>query len=284
MAQSLWKKLFIAVAVLLVAAIILGGSLWQQLNATKIQLDDIEAQLNAVKPGIDSLEAERERMLGTYASLKEQIDLRLGIGQDAQCFITPDDPEISAKVQEITGGYSGDADELWKDYQSLFQWMVRNIHYSFDSPLPLLPESIDGTLEWGKDFWRLPVETLRDEAGDCEDMAALLTSMLLNYTQRNYTVWIVGIRTFGSAPKAHVAVAFPIENNQLTIFDPASRYWTPFPTSGGYGTQEISLAIDDWLAHLEEGMSGAQIYVAFSEDFYQEFSTTQEFIDWTYRL
>ena len=28
----------------------------------------------------------------------------------------------------------------------------------------------------------------------------------------------------------------------------------------------------------------AQIYVVFSEDFYQEFSTTEEFIDWMYRL
>ncbi len=284
MTQGLWKKLLIVTIVLLVASIIFGGSLWQQLNVIKIQLNETIARLNTSQPEIDSLKAEQEQILSGYANLKEQLELRLGIGQDAQLFITPDDPEISAKVQEITGGYSQDVDEFWRDQQRLFQWVIRNIDYGADSPLPLLPEDTNGTLEWRTDFWRLPVETLRDGAGDCEDMALLLTSMLLNYTQRNYTVWIVGARTFGSTPKAHVAVVLPILNNQLTIFDPASRYWTPFPDFGGYGTQEASLAIDDWLAHLEKGMAGAQIYVAFSEDFYQEFSTTQEFVDWAYRL
>jgi len=284
MTQGLWKKLFIVVTVLLVISIILGGSLWHQLNTIKIQLNNITAQLNAIQPEMDRLKAEQDRILSGYNNLKKQIDLRLGIRQDGQCFITPDDPVISAKVQEITGGYSEDADEFWKDHGRLFQWVIWNIEYSADSPIPLLPESINGTLEWGKDFWRMPVETLRDGTGDCEDMAVLLASMLLNYTQRNYTVWIVGARTFGSTPKAHVAVALPIENNQLTIFDPASRYYTPFPTIGGIGTQEVTLAVDDWLTRLAEEIPGAQIYVVFSEDFYQEFTTTEEFIDWAYRL
>jgi dihydrofolate reductase len=281
MTQGLWQKLFVVAGVMLVAAIILGGSLWQQLNATETRLNDIEAQLSAVKPGIDSLKAEQEQMLSEYASLRRQIELRLGIGQDAQHFITPDDPEISAEVQEITGGYSTDAKELWKDYASLLQWVVRNVKYSADSPLPLFPESTDGALEWRKDFWRLPVETMRDKAGDCEDMATLLASMLLSYTQQSHVFWVVGARTFDSIPKGHVAVAIPSENNNLTIFDPAGRYWTPFPTVGGYGSQEVSLAIKDWLAHLEE-MPDAEIYVVFSEKVYQEFSTTQEFIEWAY--
>ena len=299
MLQGLWGKLFIVVTVLLVISIILGGSLWHQLNTTKMQLNDTQAQLdatnrqlndtqaqlNTIQPEMDSLKAEQGRMLSDYANLKKQIDLRLGIGQDSQGFITPDDPIISAKVQEITEGYSEETDEFWRDYKRLFQWVVKNIEYSLDSPTPLLPESIGGTLEWVNDFWRLPVETIRDETGDCEDIAVLLTSMLLNYNQRKFDVWIIGIRTFGSVPKGHVAVAIPIENRRLTILDPASRYYTPFLTMGGViGSLEVTPAIDDWLARLNEEMRDAQIYVVFSEDFYQEFSTTEEFIDWMYRL
>jgi len=291
MLRGLWGKLFIVVTVLLVISIILGGSLWHQWDATSRQLNDTKAQLSAVKPEVDRLKAEQERMqaeqlrmLSGYANLKKQIELRLGIRQDGQCFITPDDPEISAKVQEITEGYSEDANEFWRDHARLFRWIVQNIEYSADSPTPLLPKSINGTLEWKKDFWRMPVETMRDGTGDCEDTAVLLASMLLNYTQREYTVWIVGIQTFGSTPKGHVAVALPIENNQLTIFDPATRYYTPFLTIAGLGSQEITLAVDDWLTHMEKEMLGAQIYVVFSEDLYQEFSTTKEFVDWVYQV
>jgi len=297
MIQGLWKKLFIAVAVLLVASIILGGSLWQQLNATNRQLnettaqleainrqlDDIKAQLDSLKPEME-LKAEQEQMLNDYANLREQINLRLGIREDGQRFITPDDPEIWAKVLEITGGYSPDTVELWRDYGRLFQWILKNIEYSADSPSPLLPESINGTLEWRKDFWRMPVETMKDGIGDCEDTAVLLASMLLNYNLRTSTVWILGIQTFGSTPKGHVAVALPIENHQLTIFDPSARYYTPFSHVGGIGTQEVSLAIDDWVTHLKDEMPGAQIYAVFSEDFYQEFTNTQEFIDWVNEL
>ncbi len=271
MIPGLWKKLFIGATALLVISLILGGSLWHQLN-------DITAQLNAIKPGMDSLKAERDRILTSYANLRSQINLRLGIRQDGQRFITPDDPEISAKVQEITGGYS--EEELWKDYGRLFRWIIRNIEYSPDSPTPLLPESINGILEWREDFWRMPVETLRDEGGDCEDIALLLASMLLNYNQERFAVWVVGVKTSGSKPAAHIAVAIPSKNNQLTIFDIATRYFTTVPNIGGLGSQEVPLAVDQWLAHLEEKLPGAQIHVVFSENFYQEFSSNEEFIDW----
>ena len=282
MSQSLWKRLLIVITVLLVLSIGLSGSLWYRLNAAKIQLNDIEVQLNATMPEIDSLKAEQERMLSGYSSLKKQIDLRLGVSQEGQYLITPDDPEISAKVQEITGGYS--EDDLWKDYGRLFQWVMRNIEYSTDSPIPLLPESINGTLEWGRDFWRMPVETIRDQTGDCEDTALLLTSMLLNYNQRRFPVWIVGVKTSSPIPKAHVAVAIPSENNQLTIFDTTAHYYTPFPTMGGFGSQEVSPAVAHWLNHLEQEMPGAQIYFVLSEDFYQDISNTEEFVDWVNKL
>jgi len=289
MTQGLWKKLLISVTVLLVASIVLSGSLWYQLDLTNRQLNDTRTQLNDIKTQLDSLKpemelmAEQEQMLSDYAGLREQINLRLGIMEDCQHFITPDDPEVSAKVQEITGGYSEDNDEFWKDYGRLFRWILENVDYSSDSSTPILPEPINGDLEWRGDFWRMPVETIGDGVGDCEDMSTLLTSMLLNYNQRKFTVWIIGIQTFGSVPKRHLAVAIPIENHQLTIFDLSGRYYTPFPDLGGIGTQEVTSAIDDWTTHLKDEMPGAQVYVIFSEDMYQEFSNTKEFIDWIYQ-
>lgn len=274
MTPGLWKKLFIVATVLLVISLIVCGSLWHQLN-------DITAQLNDIKPEVDSLKAERDRILSSYAELRRQINLRTGIRQDAQSFITPDDPEISVRVQEITGGYS--AEELWRDYGSLFRWVMMNIEYSQDSPTPLLPESVYGTLEWRGDFWRMPAETIRDGTGDCEDISLLLASMLLNYNQRRFPIWLVGVKSAGFQPRAHVAVAIPSANNQLTIFDIASHYYTPFLTIGGIGSQDVPLAVDHWLNHLEKEMPDTQIYVVFSENFYQEFSGSEEFIDWASR-
>ena len=282
MKEGLWKKLFIVAAVLLLSALILGGTLWQQLYATRIQLNDTIARLNAVKPGMDSLKAERDWLLSSYSAVRTQINLRLGIKQDSQYFITPDDPEIAAKVQEITDGYS--RKYLWRDYGRLYMWIMRNIKYSQDSSTPLLPEYLNGPLDWRGDFWRMPVETLRDEAGDCEDTALLLTSMLLNYNQRQFPVWIVGVRTLGMNPEAHVAVAIPSTNEQFTIFDLAAHYYTKFPIYGGFGSEYVPVAIFHWLKHLEKEIPGAEIYLAFSENFYREFSSTQEFVDWASKL
>ena len=273
--QGIWKKLLIAVAALLVVSLILTGVLWQRLN-------DISAQLNAIKPGMDSLKAERDQMLSDYASLRDEINLRVGFKENGPLLIMPDDPEIVAKVQEIAGSYS--EEELWKDYASLYQWTMRNIKYSLDSPTPILPDSVNGTLEWGRDFWRTPAETIAHGTGDCEDISVMLTSMLLNYNQRRFPVCVIGIQTIGSEAKAHMAVAILNEGDQLSIFDITSRYWTPFSTMGGFGTQDIPVALDHWYNHLEEELPAPQVYVVFSENFYLEFSGNEEFIDWAYRV
>ncbi len=289
MTQSLWKKLFIGTAVLLLILLSIGGILWRQLNgvttelnATRIQLNDTVTRLDAIKTEMESLKDQQNWLPGDYDKLREQINLRLGIGQNSQYFITPDDPEISARVQEITVDY--DENELWRNYGLMFQWVMGNIKYSADSPIPLLPETTNGTLGWANDFWRFPVETIRDGTGDCEDTALLLASMLLNYNERKFPVWIIGIRTFGPEAKAHMAVAIPIEDNQLSIFDTAGRYHSPFEDLGGYGSQDVPLAMDHWGNHLEtrfeKGLAGAQVYVVFSENFYQEFSSTLEFTEW----
>ncbi len=153
MMQSLWKKLFIVGAVLLVIASFTAGTLWHQLDstrtelfvtkaelgatkteleATKTQLKVTENELNtanaqlgitkteleATKTQLKSAESRSLQLLDSYSNLRKQINLRLGQREDCQSFITYNDPAISAKVKDITGGYiQQDLDKLWRDYE-----------------------------------------------------------------------------------------------------------------------------------------------------------------------
>lgn len=292
--QGLWKKSFIISTALLVITLVFFANLLYSLTATKTQLvntsaqlesiqnrlDSVTAQLDSLEPDPNSLKAQNRWMLDSYAELRRQISLRSGKGPDVQLFITPDEPIISDKVKEIAGSYSEDVQEQWGDYERMSRWVMKNITYSQDTYTPVLPEQMSGTVEWEEGFWKMPAEAINDGAGDCEDMAVLLVSMFLNYNERRFPVWVVGIRNDGPEAKAHVAVAFPVENQQLTIIDPAGWYQTIFPVGWGLAAEPVRTAVDTWIAHWEEKMSGAYVYMAFSENIYQDFSNTQEFVHW----
>jgi len=240
-----------------------------QLNVTKIQLDMTATQLETEKNN-------NSQMLNQYVGLKQQIDVRIALTpEDRQSFITPTDSLVSAKVLEVTGGYSGDVNDYWRDYEQLYRWVVNNISYSSDSYMPILPEIISGALVWQQDYWRMPGETLGDETGDCEDMALLLTSMLRSYNEGEHRVWVLRIR---SGALGHVAVAFPVQGGKLTILDPAGNYYTG--QYGSLGSSSVSIAVNDWLSHWQSKMPDAEVIGVFSEDIYEEFSNTSEFIAW----
>ncbi|MDD4876779.1 MAG: transglutaminase-like domain-containing protein [Dehalococcoidales bacterium] len=254
-----------------------------QLINTESQLIDIQAQLSVIEITLDTAEKQLETektnnstMLNQYASLKQEINSRLALTQeDEQSFITPNNSSVSAKVLEITGGYSGDVNDYWKDCEKLYQWIVTNVTYSYDSYTPLLPEYISGKIIWGEEYWRMPEETLEDKHGDCEDMAILLASMLLNYNKGEYTIWVIGIR---SEESGHLAVAFPVQDGNLTILDPAGNYYTS--QFGSLESSNVSTAVNNWLYHWQREMPGAKIIKVFSEDIHEEFYNTEEFIAW----
>ena len=247
-----------------------------QLSNTQAQLDVTEIKLDMTESRLETAKNENSTMLNQYDSLKRRVNVRLGdTPEDQQSFITPNDSSVSTKVLEITGEYSGDVSEIWRDYKRLYSWVISNISYSYDSHMPILPGSISGGLIWQKDYWRMPEETLEDETGDCEDMAVLLASMLRSYNEENYQVWVLGIR---SEELGHVAVAFPVIDGELTILDPAGNYYT-----GQYGSLDssnISNAVNKWLSHWQRDMPDAEIFRVFSEDFHEEFADTEEFIAW----
>ncbi len=247
-----------------------------KLGTTKAQLDVTKTQLDMTATQLETEKNKSSQMLNQYASLKRQVNIRSGdTPEDRQGFITPSNSLVSAKVLEVTGGYSGNVSDYWRDCERLYRWVVSNISYSSDSYIPVLPETISDGLVWQQDYWRMPEETLGDETGDCEDMAVLLASMLRSYNEGEYQIWVLAIR---SEESGHVAVAFPVQGGRLTILDPAGNYYT-----GQYGalqSESISIAVNNWLSHWQREMPGAEIVEVFSEDVHEEFSSTAEFVIW----
>lgn len=257
-----------------------------QLTAKETQLDLANSQLVTTKTELTNVRAqlqtannEKSQLLSSYASLKNNINVRFGwTQQDRQSFITPSDTTVSAKVREITTAYSGDASKLWRDYEIIYRWVVKNIEYSYDSYLPLLPSTLSGTFTWRKGFWRMPAETLTDKTGDCEDMALLLNSMLRNYNTIN-AKWVIIISSSISGIPSHAAVAFPVQGGQLTILDPAGNYYTGVQY-GSLRSESATLAINNWLSYWGTEIPGAFVGRVFSENLDREFSTTAEFLTW----
>lgn len=245
---TLTKIVFLVLLVALVASLTANASLWREFTA-----------------------------LDRYAEIRKQVNRRLGMGRDAQTFVTPDNPAVAAKVKELTTDYSGDPHEYWLSCELLYRWVVANIEYVPDSYTPMLPESMNGEITWVNDCWRMPEETLKDKAGDCEDMSALLASMLLNYNKHTYGVWMVEVR---NKDGGHVGVVFPVQNGMITVVDPSIRYNTESDGSIVLNAKEAGTAINLWLAALNDKLPDAQVVMVFSDTLYQEFTGTADFLTW----
>jgi hypothetical protein len=247
-----------------------------QLSSTRDQLEDIKSRYSLTQNQLTLAQNDKTQMLNQYASLREQIILRRGIRQDSQKYITPENANVSLTVKNVAGIYSEDNNEKWRDYEALYRWVVTNIKYSYDSYLPILPITLSGNLTWREGFWRMPEETLADKTGDCEDMANLLTSMILNYNRHQYSVWSIEIE---SNEVGHIAVAIPVVGNNLVILDPAGNYYTG-KNEGYLLSLGVDSAIQDWLLYWKQVMPNAKVGYVFSDSFYKDFSNTQEFINW----
>lgn len=250
------------------------------LETTEIKLQNSENQLEVTEALLAGEKSRINKMESDYGTLKETVNSRILLSNsDKSAMITLDSQIVSNKAQEITGGYSEDVSEYYKDCKRLYDWIVKNIRYSNDSPVPILPSSVTGQVDWFSEYWRTPEETLEDEAGDCEDMAILLASLVKCYNESKFAIWCIGIGSDTPDVGGHIAVAFPVKNGQIAILDPAGNYYTG-QFYGQFVSESVTSEINKWLLKWKEQIPDARIKSVFTESMYEEFSSTSEFLDW----
>lgn len=248
----------------------------EDLSATESELSTTKFSLIDVTTERDTALAKNVAFIADYSSLRDQINTKAGQGKHAQLYFSPNDPDVAAKTLAVAGVFSQNNNEFWADYQRLYQWVVDNIEYNYDTNIPFMPTGVNGNIKWFADYWKMPSETLTDKRGDCEDMAYLLASMLLSYNGGQYGVWTIEIHNNDSG---HIAVAVPVKGHNLVILDPAGKYYSGMNTMY-IQSNNIAAAINTWLAHWSNEMPGAEITAVYGADFYKEFAGTQEFIQW----
>lgn len=238
-------------------------------SASQSDLDEAQSRIEELEDELDNLQDDYDALIDWYDGIREEVNQHLGDGEDKMMFITPDDDTVAAKVQEITGGFSEDVYQQAADIATIYNWVVDNIEYNSDSRLPYLP-GVNENIFWCQDYWRMPSETVEDGVGDCEDMATLLTSMILNYaSSAGYPCWCIGWRSYESG---HVAVAIPVEGDQLIILDPAGNYCS-------FDDKNFATVVNDWLSYWQPE-PGIYVACVFSDNIYKTFDTTEEFIEW----
>jgi chaperonin cofactor prefoldin len=248
-------------------------SLQTNYNSLQSSYSSLQSNYNSLQSGYDSY-------ISSYDNLRSKINNRT-FGTDGMYFITPQDSTVKNLVIQITGGWSNSSDwnEAWTDIKMMYDWIVNNIEYRADGLFPVIPATPFSSLEYGQEMWQLPKETLDLKQGDCEDMAILLTSMMLCHNGGKYYVECISIK---GSESAHMGVQIPVEEDKLTILDPAGKYYTQ--TSYGYiDMKDFSTEINNWLDYWEPEM-GTDLYVyrVFSSYLDKSFSSTTEYTSWMY--
>ncbi len=249
----------------------------QELAADKGQLAEDLADANDT---ILSLNSIIDVMDYNYGEILQFIYERFGlVEEDATQFVTPYDEDVEDLVDWLVTPFdAGDWNKAWEDFLWMFHWVRNNIEYSYDSPLPVLPLDLleGGDLSWFKEFWQFPWETIYWQTGDCEDQALLLTSMIKNYGQGETYAYCIGI---SNGESGHMAVALPVTDNRMVIFDPTGQYYSSDWT-GDVVFLDVETALADWLDWWSDQMPGAEVDMFFDDEDFWEFDGNDEFLEW----
>jgi len=259
------------------------SSLRTNYNSLQANYSSLQTLYDSLQSNYNSLQSNYNSYISNYNNLRNQVNLRTlhYSYTNVKGFITPSDATVSAKVIQITGGWSNPSDwnEFWDDVKKMYDWVVNNIEYRSDGLFPVIPTTPSGDLEYGDEMWQFPSETLDLMQGDCEDIAILLTSMILSYNGEKY--WTECIVIEGSM-SGHVAVQMPVSGDKLTILDPAGNYYTQ-TSYGDIENKDISTEINNWLNYWKPDL-GSDVHVerVFSNNLDKSFSSTSEYTSWMY--
>jgi predicted nucleic acid-binding Zn-ribbon protein len=248
---------------------------------------ELSANYSTLQNNYNQLNMEYQNTVQTYllfveayAQLVKEVNLHsLHPTSDETKLITFSNDAVVAKMLEITGGWANKTDwnEFWQDVFLMYQWVKNNIQYRSDGDYPILPDQPNGTLINWPEMWQYPTETLGLKKGDCEDMAILLTSLILAYS--NETIWTEVI-----VITQHAAVYIPVSPGQICILDASGSYYTNTGSPSYTITyKDINQEVNNWLNYWNShGISNPRVDWVFSSYLWQEFYNTSTFTTWLY--
>ena len=246
-----------------------------------VDYETLEQQYDTLESSYANLENEYNAYVSAYQSLRDKVNQRLWFLAEVEIFITPQDSDVSAIVNSITGGWSDPSDftEYWDDLKDMYLWVRNNIDYRYDGLSPMLPYDPSGSVNYYEDMWQFPNETLSLRKGDCDDQAILLCSMIRYYCDMQYWVECIWI---SSSTSAHLAVQCPVAGDKLVIFDPAGNYYS-HDFWGNIVFNDITTEISNWLDYWKPSMGNdVYVYRVFSHYIDETFTSTIEYKTWMY--
>jgi len=199
---------------------------YELLNAKYVELQDKYAVLlteyGALLTSYNNLVENYEKWrayLETYISLTDSFRRTLS------------DSEILSLVSKVESIVSNPS-SWWRSVKQLYDYVAYNIEYVYDEPFPVPPtvselENNNYRNVTINHSYMSPTETLELGQGDCDDQAVLLYALVKAYNKyvygTDYALWVMRV-VFEEG--AHLAVAFPVSEGELTIIDPAGHYYT----------------------------------------------------------
>jgi len=253
-------------------------------SSSSVDTQQMLTRYQALQQMYVELQSEYNQYIENYKTLKTMTDLRVMQG-DLSYLITPANPAVFSIVQNITGkkGNTTDPNSYWKDIKAMYDWVASNIKYREDSLYPILPDNpVDAAvngLTQTDSATQYPNETLAFRAGDCDDIATLLTSMIRCYFNNQFLVeciWITG------ANAGHVGVVIPFSGDQIVILDPIRGYYS-HDTLGNIALNMISSEIYNWLNQWRSSLGNdVHVYRVYSDYMDKTFNGTEDYINWSY--
>jgi len=246
--------------------------------------DTYLSRLEALQFLYSNLKTTYDQYVADYQKLRSLMDQRLMRGS-IKDFITSSDPSVISITYNVTGktGNTTDPNSYWKDIKAIYDWVNTNIKYREDGLYPILPQNPSEVkskgLQQTDQMAQFPNETLTLRMGDCEDIAALLSSMVRAYFSDQFMVeciWITG-ETAG-----HVAVQIPFSGDKLVILDPIRDYYS-HDTLGNIALNSMSTEIYNWMNIWRPSLGNdIHVYRIFSDYMDKYFDTTEEYVTWMY--
>ena len=241
------------------------------------EYSDLESDYETLKKAYEGLLEAQEDLKLWYERLRSKVNFRIlaNMGEECERYITPQDPLVVETVFKIVGRWANQTDEdgVRRDFKKIFDWVRYDIVYSSDPVEPWLP-LIGGEVNWTRDYWRFPNETITEKTGDCEDQALLLSSMLKAYTGNSKPIWCIA---WSNETVGHLAVAILVDDEKLCIMDPAGGFYI-HDDYGRLTGLPVEEAVEKWLNYWNT--PGAYVCLVFDEDERYGFDCTAEFIRW----